>query len=92
MNRNMLKLIKDRTEFIVFPSKQHVKKTESSLKLGSRYINSSKFLRYLRIILDNALRIEKKQVNCICESCYYQIGNILLIRKYINNETCRTLV
>jgi len=31
-------------------------------------------------------------VNYICKSCYYQIRNIGLIRKYINDETCKTLV
>jgi len=31
----------------------------------------------------------EKQVNYIC---YYQIRNIWLIRKYINDETCKTLV
>ena len=34
----------------------------------------------------------EKQVNSICKSCYYQIGNIGLIRNYINDETCKTLV
>jgi len=29
-------------------------------------------------------------VNYICKSCYYQIRNIGLIRKYINDETCKT--
>jgi len=31
-------------------------------------------------------------VNSICKSCYYKIRNIGLIRKYINDETCKTLV
>ena len=34
----------------------------------------------------------QKQVNCIFNSCYYQIRNIGLIRKYIYDETCKTLV
>jgi len=34
----------------------------------------------------------ENQVNSICKSCYYQIRNIGLIRKYINDETCNTLV
>ena len=31
-------------------------------------------------------------MNSICKSCYYQIRNIGLIRKYINDETWKTLV
>ena len=42
-------------------------------------------------ILDNTLGMEK-QVNYICKSRYYRIRNTGLIRKYINDETCRTLV
>ena len=48
-------------------------------------------VRNLGLILDNTLGMEK-QVNSICKSCYYQIRNIGLIRKYINDETCKTLV
>jgi len=92
MNNNMLKLNKEKTKFIVFSSKQHVKKTEKlRIKVGSSYINSSMSVRNLGIILDNTLCMEK-QVNSICKSCYYQISYIGLIRKYINDETCKTLV
>ena len=31
-------------------------------------------------------------MNSICKSCYYQIRNMGLIRKYINDETYKTLV
>ena len=48
-------------------------------------------VKNLGLILDNTLGMEK-QVNSICKSCYYQIRNIGLIRKYINDETCKTLV
>jgi len=68
-----MKLNKDKTEFIVFSSKQHVKKTENlRIKVGARYINSSMSVRNLGLILDNTLGMEK-QVNSICKSCYYQI-------------------
>ena len=48
-------------------------------------------VRNLGLILDNTLGMEK-QVNSICKSCYYLIRNIGLIHKYINDETCKTLV
>jgi len=88
----MLKLNKDKTEFIVFSPKQRVNKTENlCINVGSSYINSAMSVRNLGLILDNTLGMEK-QVNYICKSCYYQIINIGLIPKYINDETCRTLV
>ena len=61
MNSNMLKLNKDKREFFVGSSKQHVKKTEN--------------LRNLGLILDSTIGMEK-QVNYICKSCYYQIRTI----------------
>jgi len=68
-------------------SKQHLKKTENlHLKVGSSYINSSMPVRNLGLILDNTLGMD------ICKSCYCQIRNIGRIRKYINDETCKSLV
>jgi len=76
MNSNMLKFNKDKTEFIVFSSKQHVKKTENLyIKVGSSYIDSSMSVKNLGLILDNTLG-KKKQVNSICKTCYYKIRNI----------------
>ena len=46
-------------------------------------------VRNLELILDNTLGMEK-QVNSICKSFYCQIRNIGLIRKYINDGTCKT--
>ena len=69
MNGNMLKLNKDQTEFIVFSSKQHVKKTEKlRIQVGSCYINYSVSMRNLGLILDNTLGMEK-QLNSICKIC-----------------------
>jgi len=90
MNSNVLKLNNNKTEYIVFSSKQHVKKTENlHIKIGSSYINLSMSIRNLGNILDNTLGIEK-QVNSISKSCYYQIRNIGLIHKYINDKSCKT--
>ena len=45
----------------------------------------------LGLLLDNTLGIENK-VNSMCKSFYYQIRNIGLIRKYINDKTYTILV
>ena len=71
VNCNKLKLKKDKTKFIIFSSKQLVKKTENlCIKVGSSYINSSMSVRNLGIIFDTTLGMEK-QVNSICKFCYY---------------------
>ena len=60
MNSNMLKLNKDKTEFIDFSSKQHVKKTENlHIKVASSYINSSMSLRNLGLTLEDSLGMEQ---------------------------------
>jgi len=79
MNSNMLKLNKDKTEFNVSSSKQHVMKTEIlRIKVGSSYINCSMFVINLGFILNNPLGM-KEHLNCICTSCYYQIRNGLFV-------------
>jgi len=60
-------------------------------KIGSSYINYSMSSRNLGLILDNILGVEKR-VNFISMTCYYQIRNMGLICKYINDEKCKTLV
>ena len=46
MKSNMLKLNEDKSEFIVFSSKQHVKKTDDlRIKVGSSYRNSSMYVQ-----------------------------------------------
>ena len=84
MNSNMLKLNKDMTQKKCFLIQATYKKAENlCIKVGSSYINSSMSVRNLGFILDVTLGMEK-QMNSIYKSCYYQIGNIGLIRKYIN--------
>jgi len=69
-----------------------VKKTENiRIKVRFSYENSSMSVRNLWLILSNHQGMEK-EVNYTCKSCYYKITNIGLIRKYINDEKCNTLV
>ena len=78
INSNMLKIYKDKTECIVFSSKQHVKQNENLyIKSAFNYINSSIAVGNLGayIGMDN-------QVNYICKLSYYQIRNIGIIQKY----------
>ena len=63
MNSNMLKMNKDKTEFIVFSSKQHVKKTDNlRIKVGSNYINSSMSVTNLLLILANTLGMKRRAI------------------------------
>ena len=69
-----------------------MKKTENlRIKVASSYINSSLSVKNLGFILDNTLGIEK-QMNYRCKSCYFEIRNIFIFRKYIHDDICKTLV
>ena len=60
------KLVLQTKVFIVFSTKQHVKKTENlCINVESSYINYSMSMRNLGLILENTLGMEK-QVNYIC--------------------------
>jgi len=81
----MLKLNKDKTECIVFSSKEHVKKTDNlHIKVGSSSINSSMAVRNLGFILDNTLGIRNGEAG--------ELYINYIIRKYTNDETCKTLL
>ena len=82
--RSSLKLNCNKTGFILFASKLHRKKNET---LTSSYVKALASARNLGIILNSTLKM-KKQVNYIFKSCYCQIGNIEVLRKYIKEETC----
>ena len=60
------------------------------INVGSSYANYFISIRNLGFVLDNTLRMEKK-VNYKCKSCCYQIRNVGLICKYINDGTCNIL-
>ena len=92
MNTSCWKLMRIRPNSLFILRKKLVKKIENlRIKVGSSCINSSMSVRNLWLILYNTLGMEK-QLNYICKSCYYQIRNIGLICKFINDETCKTLV
>jgi len=63
INSNILKLNKDKTQFIVLSSKQDSKKIENlHIKAVSSYINSSISVRNLGLILDHTMEMDN-QVN-----------------------------
>ena len=56
VHSNILKMIKDKTELIVFSSKQHVKKTGTlHIKVGASYIKYAIFVNLFYLILNNIL-------------------------------------
>lgn len=92
MKQNLLKLNKEKTEFIIFrPRHRAPPSKEPYLDVGSSVLQPANFVKNLGVFQDSNLTMVK-QVNAIIRSCYYQIRIIGRIRKDITTKACRTLV
>jgi hypothetical protein len=92
MNSNFLRLNEDKTDFIVFTSKNRSRPQQQfQLQLGSTLLQPSEHVRNLGIVQDNALTMER-QINSVTKSGYYHLRRIAKIRKSIPKETCKALV
>ena len=92
MSANKLKLIQDKTELIVFSSKQNPESRQAFiLKVGACTVKAASAVKNLGVFFDSSLTMEK-QVNAVSKVCYHQIRNIGCIRQYITTDACKTLV
>ena len=92
MNNNMLKINADKTEVIIFTSKnnqQHVETT--TVNIGNETITPSSSVRNLGAFLDRNMTMEK-HVSSVCRAGYGQLRQIGHIRKYLNAAATKSLV
>jgi len=85
---NMLKLNSEKTEFIIFASKE---KMTPSLPWHLRNINISSHIRSLGVIFDSALSFAK-HIDYIISSCNFYIRNIGRIRQFLSKKAFEMLV
>ena len=82
----------DKTELIIIGSREQLKKLHvSSIKVDNANISSGQTVRNLGIIFDNEMKMEK-HINKMCQSLYYNIRNLSLIRKSLTKEDTKSLV
>ena len=93
MQSNFLKLNHDKTELIVFSpnSSKNGCNNNFSINIGPYSISSVSVVKNLGVLLDQHLTMES-HINSVCKSCFWQVRNIGKIRKYLNDEACKTLV
>ena len=92
MTSNLLKLNQEKTELIIFSTKQHQKYLPTlQLKVGDNIIESVPCVKNLGAFFDQHLTMEK-QVSSVVKSCYFQISNIGRIRRFLTKEACKTMV
>ena len=89
MSHNGLKLNEDKTEWIIFNGCDISENV--TLTVGAHSITQSTLIRSLGVRLDAELTIEP-QITDMCKTAYYHIKKINKIRKYLTDDTTKTLV
>ena len=92
MLTDKLKLNDDKTEFMLIETKQQVSKVNiDSLTVGSIDVAPVTVARNLRTWFDSNLN-HQEQIHKTCKSGFFHLYNIRCIRKYLSQESVRTLV
>ena len=87
-----LKMNPDKTEFILFGTPQELKKCSSQyLNVNGQLINRSQTVKCLGAWLDSNLNF-KYHVNKKCQTAMFNFRRIRSVRKYLNADSCETLV
>jgi hypothetical protein len=69
MKSNMLKLNQDKTELIIFTTKQ---RTKDFVSFDGHIVNEASVVKNLGVLFDKTLTMEK-QVSSVSKSCFLQI-------------------
>ena len=91
MAKHFLKLNDSKTEFIMFGTDTNVAKiTARTVSVGDSEVEPSGAVRDIGVMLDSALTM-RPHVNKIVKSCYYQIRSLSKIRKYLTEDSAKSL-
>ena len=92
MDHNRLKMNSDKTEFILIGSKQQLQKSHTKqININSENIARSEAIKYLGAWIDSNLSF-KKHITKRCKMAMWNLHKLKCIRKFLNQETCHTLV
>ena len=92
MFANKLKLNQDKTDFIIFASPAHQRNLRNvSLHLNEHTITPSDTVKVLGCVLDKHMSMTD-QVTSVSKSVNYHLRNINRIMKFIDEETCHSVV
>ena len=92
MNLNRLKMNPDKTEYIVFGSKQQLSKLKlHNIMAVDKCIIRSKCIKYLGSFLDMTLTFEE-HVTHRCKLASWNLQKLRKIRVYMDEETCKRTI
>ena len=93
MTAKKYKLNEDKTECMLFGSKNALKRYEQleNIKIGSSNIKIKTVVRDLGVQVDNTLSMKNHVLQTV-KTCNYNIRNIAFIRKYLDEDTLKTAI
>ena len=93
MVKKKLKLNEEKTECMLFGTKNSLKKYKhfNQIQFGTATIEITKKVKDLGVYIDNELTMED-QINHTVKICNHHIRNIAFIRKYLDANALKTLV
>ena len=91
MTQNLLKLNSDKTEFILFGTRQQLSKVDDiSLHISNNIIKPMNHVRNLGYVMDSLLK-NGPHVNKITSSCYCKLCNIAKIRPSLDTKSAQLI-
>ena len=92
MINDKLMINDDKTEFVLIGTKQQLEKVHvDKLSVGDSEITASNVVRNLGSWFDSNLSMAS-HVNKICKSSFYHLYNIVRIRKFLSQDSTKTLI
>ena len=93
MGKHLLKLSNDKIEFLIVGTPQRLKAFSTcTFSVGeSEILPSVSAVRNIGAMLDPALTM-RSHINNVSKSCYFQIRRLSKIRKYLTENSAKTLV
>ena len=92
MSKNFLKLNEEKTELLFISTRAQLQKVSApAITIGSARVEPAVTAKNLGVIFDSLLNMDA-QVDAICKASYFQLHNIGRIRKYLDQQTVKTVV
>ena len=91
MVQNKLQLNESKTKALLVATSSFDKDLPTSIEIGSSVVPFVKRVRNLGVILDSRLST-KECINKVCQMVYWELRKISSIRRYLSEDTAKTLV
>ena len=95
MRARMLKLDDDKTEFVLFDTKQQLEKLDETntfkIKIGRKVIKWTPLARKLGSYMESQLKTQTHTVK-VCDTEYYTLKNVARIHNLLTSEVAKVII